>query len=403
MSYVFVADDFTGASDTLATLARGGLRTRLFLDVPPPDAVRDLDAWGVATDARSLDQDGMKALARRIGTALLPHRPEFLHVKICSTFDSSETIGNVALLVRGLSDATGVPDIAVVAGQPSLGRYAIFGTLFAKASDGRIHRIDRHPVMSSHPVTPMAEADIRLHLAQLGLPDLEQVSRCGKGHAFPRLYDLLDQADVTAVGRDLDASGRRLVIMGSSSVAEAWLAVQAGRRPCPPIPPTADGPVLALAGSRSSLTNSQIAAASALPSLPLDPARLLSDEAAFERAIGWSAERLRRGEDCLLYLTEEGSINAAPAELARRSAELIEEIAKRGVGIGGLIVAGGDTSSAILRQLAPQWLDYAGDVCAGVPILHARLEAGNLPVIMKGGQMGPDHFFQIAIAMLHGN
>ncbi|MBM3606722.1 MAG: four-carbon acid sugar kinase family protein, partial [Alphaproteobacteria bacterium] len=75
MSYVFVADDFTGASDTLATLARAGMRTRLFSDVPRSDEVRELDAWGIATEARSLDKEGITALARRIGAGLFAHRP----------------------------------------------------------------------------------------------------------------------------------------------------------------------------------------------------------------------------------------------------------------------------------------------------------------------------------------
>ncbi|WP_410218422.1 nucleotide-binding domain containing protein, partial [Paracoccus sp. (in: a-proteobacteria)] len=276
------------------------------------------------------------------------------------------------------------------------------GTLFAKGPDGCMYRIDRHPVMAAHPVTPMVEADMSLHLARLGLPDLERVNRCGKGHEFPRIYDILDQADVTAAGRDLDASGRRLVVMGASSVAEAWLAVQASRPPCLSKPPVAEGPVLVFAGSRSSVTTSQIASAASMARLPLDPADLMSGDATLRNAIEWSNERLERGQDCMLYLTAENSGQTVPADLARRSAELIEKIATRGVGVGGLIVAGGDTSSAIVKQLAPQWLDYAGDVCAGVPILRARLDTGDLPLIMKGGQMGPSQFFQSAAAMLHG-
>jgi len=400
MSYVFVADDFTGASDTLATLARAGMRTRLFSDVPRSDEVRELDAWGIATEARSLDKEGITALARRIGAGLFAHRPDFLHVKICSTFDSSDTIGNIALLVRGLSDAIGVPDIAVIAGQPSLGRHAVFGTLFAKGPDGCMYRIDRHPVMAAHPVTPMVEADMSLHLARLGLPDLERVNRCGKGHTFPRIYDILDQEDVTAAGQDLDATGRRLVVMGASSVAEAWLAVQSSRPPGSFKPPVAEGPIFAFAGSRSSVTTSQIAAAASMPCLPLDPVDLMSGNGTFRNALEWSSERLQRGQDCLLYLTAESAGQTVPAALAHRSAELINKVAAQGV--GGLIVAGGDTSSAIVKQLEPQWLDYAGDVCAGVPILRARLRTGDLPLIMKGGQMGPAHFFQAAVAMLHG-
>ena len=160
MAYVFIADDFTGASDTLATLSRGGLRARLFRDVPAKADVIGLDAWGIATEARALGHTEIDLLAARIGRGIAAFAPAFVHVKICSTFDSSLEHGNIARWALGLADATGVRDIAVIGGQPSLGRYAAFGTLFARAPDGAIHRIDRHPIMSCHPVTPMHEADL---------------------------------------------------------------------------------------------------------------------------------------------------------------------------------------------------------------------------------------------------
>jgi|GEM_PF-4524039 len=136
MGYVFVADGFTGASDTLATLARGGLRVRLFRDLPGAEALAGIEAWGIATLARSLGREDMAALAGRIGAGLAALAPDFVHVKICSTFDSSASTGNVALLAQGLAGALGIADIAVLAGQPSLGRYAVFGTLFARGATG---------------------------------------------------------------------------------------------------------------------------------------------------------------------------------------------------------------------------------------------------------------------------
>lgn len=398
MSYVFVADDFTGASDTLATLARGGMRTRLFLDVPDAGQVEGLDAWGVATEARSLDTEPMTALAKRIGASLSGFMPQFLHVKICSTFDSSTSIGNIALLALGLADATGINKIAVIGGQPTLGRYAVFGNLFAKAPDDHVHRIDRHPVMATHPVTPMKEGDIILHLAQLGLHGLSRVGRGQRGGAFPRFYDILDQADVSAAGRDLTVLAQPCVILGASSVAEAWLATQPAREAHKPSAIAATAPLVIFAGSRSSLTTSQIAATEETARLPLNPQDLMEGQTAFHHALTWSAERVQGGQDCLIYLTAENSGAIAPAALAQRSAELVARIVT--LKIGGLIVAGGDTSSAIVRQLAPLWLDHAGEVCPGVPVLQSRTDAGDLPLILKGGQMGQLDFFQQAATAL---
>lgn len=401
MAFVFVADDFTGASDTLATLARGGLRTRLFRDPPAPADRDGLDAWGIATNARSLDTRDIAALAARIGEGLAPARPEFLHVKICSTFDSSARIGNVALFAQGLAKALGIGDLAVLAGQPSLGRYAVFGTLFARGPDGDIHRIDRHPVMAAHPVTPMHEADLVRHLATLGLQGLHRVGRGEAGGAFPRLYDLLDPSDVAQAGADLARSGRRLVVLGSSSVAEAWLSVQPPQRPLPPGPVAAEGAVLAFAGSRSSLTMAQIGAAQGWARLPVSPMAMMGGGADLQEALTWAITQLGQQRDCLLYLAAEAHPGILPADLARHCADFVQRVLAA-VQPAGLIVAGGDTSSAIVNSLAPKWLDFACDLCPGVPILRTEVQGAHLLLALKGGQMGSIDFFSHAAAVMRG-
>lgn len=399
MSYVFVADDFTGASDTLATLARAGMRARLFRDLPRPEELTGLDAWGIATHARSLGRAEMTRLAARIGGGLARHAPDFLHVKICSTFDSGPEIGNVALLAHGLADALGIADIAVIGGQPSLGRHAIFGTLFARGPDGQVHRLDRHPVMSIHPVTPMHEADLIRHLASLGLNGIEHVGRGKEGCGFPRLYDAVDQADIDAAGRDLLASGKRLLVMGASSVAEAWLACQPPSPARSPEGVATDGPILSFVGSRSSLTTSQVAAVRDMPCLPINPADLMAEGASREAAVNWAQTHLSRGQNVIAYLTAETAGGVSAAELAERGADLVAQILEAAP-VGGLIIAGGDTSSAIVNRLAPDWLDHAGAVCPGVPILCAQRKGKPLPLILKGGQMGGEDFFARAISCL---
>ncbi|WP_134679590.1 four-carbon acid sugar kinase family protein [Paracoccus ravus] len=402
MAYIFVADDFTGASDTLATLSRAGVRARLFRNLPGPADLEGLEAWGIATAARSIGRHEIARLAAEIGAGLAPHAPDFLHLKVCSTFDSSPEIGNIAALAQGLADALGIADLAVIGGQPSLGRHAVFGTLFARGPDGRVHRIDRHPVMSAHPVTPMHEADLIRHLGALGLNGLHHVGRGCHGGAFPRFYDALDQADIAFIGKDLRVAGDRLLVMGASSVAEAWLAGRPARAESVPPPRPSTGPVFAFAGSRSSLTTTQIAAASGLSCLPLNPADLMAEAEAFHAAIAWSKERLDRGQDCIVYLTAEMASAAPPAEIARMSAEFVAQVIDT-ARIGGLVIAGGDTSSAIVNRLAPCWLDHAGDICPGVPILHAGFEGRGLLLALKGGQMGDARFFDRAAAEIHGH
>lgn len=399
MAYVFVADDFTGASDTLATLARGGMRARLFRDLPAIADLAGIEAWGIATDARSLGRDAILALARRIGAGLAAMAPAFLHLKICSTFDSGPETGNIALLAQTVAKVAGIADIAVLGGQPSLGRYAVFANLFARGPDGQVHRIDRHPVMAAHPVTPMHEADLIRHLAGLGLDGLHHVPRGQRGGAFPRFYDALDQADVEAAGRDLLAARRPVMVMGASSVAEGWLAARPARPPGPPVVRRTKGPVLGFAGSRSSLTTAQVAAADGLARLPVNPADMMADGPERARALDWARVRLARGQHCLLYLTAEASGGISPAALARSSAVFVRQVLDS-AGTRALVVAGGDTSSAIVNALSPDWLDYAADLCPGVSVLHASIGGVEMPMVLKGGQMGGTDFFERAIAAM---
>ncbi|MDS9469063.1 four-carbon acid sugar kinase family protein [Paracoccus sp. MBLB3053] len=401
MTYVFVADDFTGASDTLATLARAGFRARLFRDLPDPSEINGLDAWGIATNARSLGSADITALAARIGRGLAGYAPDFVHVKVCSTFDSSAGTGNIAAFALGLSASLGIGKVAVIGGQPSLGRYAVFGTLFAQGPDGAVHRIDRHPVMSCHPVTPMDEADLIRHFTRIGLAGLARIDRGARLRApFPRFYDIFDQDDVIAAGGALLAEEGPVLVIGPSSVAEAWIANR---------PPAAisgrndlrgDGPVFAFAGSRSPGTTAQIAAARDMTRLPVAPADILPGVPARDLALGWVRERLSRGQDCLVYLTADVA-GVSPACIADASAEFVRD-SLRDVAVAGLIVAGGDTSSAVVGHLAPDCLDYAADICPGVPILIGRLAEDYLPLALKGGQMGGDDFFDRAVRCLKG-
>jgi uncharacterized protein YgbK (DUF1537 family) len=90
--------------------------------------------------------------------------------KCCSTFDSAPQVGNLVRGARALRHAGHQPWLPIVGGQPGLGRFCAFGELYATAgAGGEVHRIDRHPTMSRHPVTPMHEADLRRHLALQGL------------------------------------------------------------------------------------------------------------------------------------------------------------------------------------------------------------------------------------------
>jgi 3-oxoisoapionate kinase len=169
----FYGDDFTGSTDTLATLTGAGLRSILFLGVPTDDelaAAGPLDALGIAGAARSMTPAAMREELEPVGAFFASLRVPVIHYKTCSTFDSAPHVGSIGVAVDVLRRVVPNALVPIVGGQPNLGRYCVFGNLFAAAeAGGAIVRIDRHPTMSVHPVTPMREADLREHLAAQGL------------------------------------------------------------------------------------------------------------------------------------------------------------------------------------------------------------------------------------------
>ncbi|MEZ5725775.1 MAG: four-carbon acid sugar kinase family protein [Paracoccaceae bacterium] len=221
-----------------------------------------ISTLGIATDLRSRPPEEVGAEIARLWPLIAAQDPQIVHLKICSTFDSSPRIGSIGAMVAALRQHFQPEVTAIIGGQPSLGRYLAFGHLFARGPDGEIHRIDRHPVMARHPVTPMREADMRLHLAAQGLQSLDLVTTdmladpdavAARLRAGAVIFDILRQQDLERVAEALRRAGRRQLLVGASSVAEMLTRAVIGRAAAEtPVPQ--HGGVLIFASSRSPLT-----------------------------------------------------------------------------------------------------------------------------------------------------
>src|SRR3954471_6695655 len=195
--FCYYGDDFTGSTDALEALASHGVETALFLDPPSDEMLArfpECRAIGVAGESRSRDPEWMSTHLPAIFTRLADLRAGICHYKVCSTFDSSPEFGGIGRALEIGQDVFGTAWVPVVVAAPHLGRYVLFGNLFA-AGGGAIHRIDRHPTMRCHPVTPMDEADLRLHLGRQTSRKVEllDILALSSGDPEKRLDDLLSE------------------------------------------------------------------------------------------------------------------------------------------------------------------------------------------------------------------
>lgn len=418
--YGWYGDDFTGATDTLATLAEAGQRALLFLRIPTPQQLASagaLDAVGIAGATRAMAPDAMARELDEAGRFFAGLGIGLLHYKCCSTFDSAPDVGSLGAAARALRPHFPNPLLPVIGGQPNLGRYCLFGTLFAAAgAGGTVHRIDRHPTMSVHPVTPMGEADLRRHLQAQGLErvalvDYRSHEGGGAGEALgaalvdepeAMLFDVSQPSDLVAIGALLRErmSARPMLAIGASSVAQVFAGFpQAAKAEMPKLARPASGSnLLALVGSLSPVTRAQVELAEGYEQIAIDPARL-TGEAAYSEALRTEALARLAQRNVMLITDKPAGAPAETGKVAAATGALLRAIMSE-ARIARLVVAGGDTSTLAVRSLDLWGLSYRSPCTPGAPLCCAHSDdprLDGLDIVLKGGQMGtPDFFNRVA-------
>lgn len=427
-------DDFTGAAAVMEVLEFAGFPSVLYLDPPAPDlAARfpDVRCLGIAGDARTRPPEWMDAHLPAMFAALRATGARIVHYKVCSTLDSAPHIGSIGRAAEiGLGDDPWAP---ILIAAPRIGRWQTFGTLFARHANG-VARLDRHPTMARHPVTPMGEADVRRHLSgqtslPMGLIDILDLHRNAADQALARereagarliAIDLLDPLSLRAAGQLLraDSARRQLLVVGSQGVEDALIAAIQAEGAVPPARRPAHGVerIVVASGSCSPDTAAQLQAAESqgFSILAVD-ARKTVDRAA------WAAECARLETAALQCLAAGQSPVLAsargpddPAIAATRTARQAAGQSDRdgaevlGQGLGAILarlatrraaarfaVAGGDTSSFATRAFGAVALTATAEIAPAVPLLAAHVTASATPIewIVKGGQMGPENLF----------
>lgn len=439
----FYGDDFTGSSAVLEILAFAGLPAALFLDAPSPAMLAkmpNLRAIGVAGVARSRDPTWMDAELPRLFAALKALGAPVLHYKTCSTFDSAPRLGSIGKATEIGLRVSGADWAPLVVGAPAIGRWQIFGTLFA-AFDGAPYRLDRHPVMARHPATPMNEADLCRHLnAQTDLPKAVVDWRAlvtGRGHeavtaaraegARIIAIDCFDDRTLAEAGALLWPASGDPPIFAVGSQGVEYALVSHWRRSdllpeAPPLPSlTPASPLLAVSGSCSPTTARQIAEAEAAgfvvlsleAALAVDPIAwgLALDSCAAEMLVALGRGRhvlvaTARGPDdpaVARFADTLATSGAVPGPIHERIGEGLGSLVRRAreeLGLQRAVVAGGDTSGHAMLAIGAEALEIVAPLAPGSPLMRLRshdVRHDGLEIALKGGQMGgPDLFLRAA-------
>jgi uncharacterized protein YgbK (DUF1537 family) len=408
-----IADDLTGATDLALMLAREGLQTIQTIGVPRAELdLSGADAVVVALKSRTVPAPEAIDQSLTAADALRTAGAQHLFFKYCSTFDSTDE-GNIGPVSEALLAFTGADFTLACPAFPANGRTVYKGHLFVNGVP--LHESS----MKDHPLTPMRDSNLvrvlqRQTKHSVGLVSYEDVEAGPDAirSAFERekaaghqivIVDALNDAHLRAVG--LAAADFPLMTGGSGVAMGLPAAYRQSERSTAPSPSKGfDAPAgrsIILAGSCSSATREQVKTAleAGVPALRLDAMELASGAMSAKTALEWLKTQPANGPALIYSTATPDEVQAVQSKLGRMNAgEIVENtlagIAKAlpALGFTRLIVAGGETSGAVVNALDVDALAIGPEIDPGVP--WTRSLAGiDLALALKSGNFGTPDFF----------
>lgn len=413
-----IADDFTGATDLANTLVSGGMRVAQVIGVPDGDTdIGDAQAVVVALKSRTAPVADAVAEALASLTWLQSAGAEQIFFKYCSTFDSSAQ-GNIGPVADALMQELAADFAFVCPAYPENARTIYKGNLYVG------DELLAESPMKDHPLTPMTDSNlVRLMAAQskreTGLIQLSDVM-AGPDKVKARIAELVNEGIsygvIDAVSdSDLETIGRvaadHKLITGGSGIALALpsnfaashqLTLQSSA-PTPDVP----GRGIVIAGSCSTATRAQIKyIAAKWPCQKLDIDRIAAGEPIADEVIAW-AQTQPQDTPILVYASSDPSEVKANQQRygIQKAGEMIETtLSSIAVGLvqngaTKLIIAGGETSGAVVSALNIRNLEIGVEIDPGVPWTRS-LGQPELALALKSGNFGSEDFFEKALGML---
>ena len=407
-----VADDFTGASDAASFLMSKGLKTILFNGKPTGDIPK---CQAVVIALKSRTQETKSAVADTIEAFqwLKEHGAQHLYFKYCSTFDSTKE-GNIGPVVDAMLETFDEKYTILCPALPVNKRTVSKGILYV---DG-VPLHETH--MKNHPLTPMWESEIAklmepqgkyqtLNIDQTLLAqDTESIKAiirefgAEKAH-FYIVPDYTCDADGTKIA---EVFGDLTVLTGGSGIlaplAERYLA-NAEKQDIAPLCTNVTGKGIVLAGSCSKATLEQIAdfQQKGYPSYKIDPLEVLQGKENLENI--WNFVKQHADQEVLLYSADSADHvleiqKAGKDKIAALLEGLTADLAARAVenGYTRIIVAGGETSSAVAKKLGYHSFEIGESIAPGVPVM-SPLSNEKIRVVLKSGNFGQQDFFARAL------
>lgn len=419
----YYGDDFTGSTDALEFITRAGAKAVLFTEPPTPEQLNAfpyLDAYGVAGMTRALSPYEMERILLPAFELMKAGGVRQVHYKVCSTFDSSPSVGSIGKAIDCGGAVFQNKIIPVLGGAPALGRYCLYGNLFARmgiGSKGKIYRLDRHPSMSKHPVTPADESDLRLHLGKqtkkkFGLIDILQLDKPVEEwkNAFDSdeeiiLIDALHEMQLNKIGEWLDGLNKNSTqfSVGGSGIEAALGNYWNEKGVLQPVTQWQTiknvSPLLVISGSCSPVTAGQIAYAikNDFEEVVLDASKICNGEKVEASVMDTINRLLQQQKNVLIHTGQKKTGNLSSEKLGT----VLGAIAKQAVEKNKLqrvVIAGGDTSSYAARAMEIDAVEMIAPLVSGAPLCKAysnNTAINGLEVNFKGGQVGDEKYFTL--------